>query len=80
MSRKANLPFGTFFGTPRRIPRQIINMDNAHNLKNNQDYDRLLQLFLLLNRKSPLKTEYALLLYTALIRPSLLYVCVLWCN
>lgn len=50
------------------------------NSKVNQGYARLRQLYPLINRKSPLRTECTLLLYKALIRPLVTYACPVWSN
>lgn len=48
--------------------------------KLNQSYARLNQLYPLINRKSSLKTKSTLLLYKSLIRPLVMYACVIWGN
>lgn len=50
------------------------------NIKLQQAHIRLQQLFPILNRKSNLKIKCALLLYTSLLRPLLLYGCEVWGN
>lgn len=48
------------------------------NKKLNQGYARLGQLYPLINRRSTLKIECALLLYRSLIRPLITYACPVW--
>lgn len=48
--------------------------------KLNEGHMRLIQLYSVMNRKSSLKIECATLLYKSLIRPLVLYGCVIWGN
>lgn len=48
------------------------------NRKLNEAYCRLGMLYPLLNKKSPLKIECAILLYKSIIRPILTYACLVW--
>lgn len=50
------------------------------NLKLNQSYARLAQLYPLINRKSTLKPKCAVLMYKSLIRPLALYASPIWSN
>lgn len=50
------------------------------NTRVNQAYDRLKQLYSLINRKTPLRMECTLLLYKALIRSLVTYACPVWSN
>lgn len=48
------------------------------NLKLQQAYSRLQQLYPLLNRKSKLRPKCAILLYKSLLRPLIMYACEIW--
>lgn len=48
------------------------------NRKLNECHSRLSQLYPILNRKSPLKHECSLLIYTSLLRSTLTYACTVW--